>query len=184
MKPYLFIIIIVLAISITFSFVVFADDILNSRDEEKSYEKETVDNQKENSVTETSDSSSNNQPKKVPLSEHERQIVRSALLSSQFVKDIPENNPISIRFYYFENGSRVWQDRFYMAEGKIIEKTSTGMEIIMSSEYIGDLEEKEICSVVKEAKSNGDLGLETEYSKSKLMWKYRSMMEHRDCFGV
>ena len=71
-----------------------------------------------------------------------------------------------------------------MSEGKIIDKTDTGLEIILNSKYIDDMNNKEICSVIKNAKEKGDVGVRTEYSSSKIMWKYRGMLKHRDCFGV
>ena len=50
--------------------------------------------------------------KVVPLTLEEKQKVISTVLSSEFIKDIPENNPIALTFFSFENGERVWRDSF------------------------------------------------------------------------
>ncbi len=143
-------------------------------------------NQKSTSKTKTSSETKQEKtkPSKVPLTNSEKEKIEDALLSSQFIKDIPTKNPISIRFFYFENGSRIWQDRFYMADGELIDKTSTGIEIIIHSKYIEDLGTKELCSVIQDARNKGDLGTETEYSQTKLAWKYKGMLKHKACFGL
>ncbi len=181
MKWYLFMTFIVLILGISLFLIFFSEDIFNKQDVNTSL------NTSEKSSTEISPpktSSSKNKIKTIPLSESEKQKVENALLSSEFIKDVPKNNPISIRFYYFENGSRIWQDRFYMAEGELIDTTDTGMEIVINSKYIKDLGENELCSVIQDAKSKGDLGTRTDYSETQLMWKYKSMLGHRDCFGI
>ncbi len=132
---------------------------------------------------------SNNQGNKtiklsfIALSEEQRKKVEDALLSSDFIKDVPKKNPISIRFFYFDEGYRIWQDRFYLSNGELIEKTETSMELIIHSKYIDDLGTKDLCTIVQIANQNGDLGVETEFSDAELLWKYKGMMKHKDCFG-
>ena len=37
--------------------------------------------------------------------------------------------------------------------------------------------------VIKRANKNGDLEFYSEHNKAKLLWKYKSMLKHSDCFG-
>ena len=49
-----------------------------------------------------------------PLNPGERQKIVELITSSEMIKDIPEENPISLIFFTFENGKRIWQDGFLM----------------------------------------------------------------------
>jgi hypothetical protein len=178
MKWYLFVIFIVLVLGISLSLIFFAEEIFSKDDKEVS-SSSVKQNPLNNTVT-----NSESKIKTIPLTDLERQKVEEALLSSEFIQDVPKKNPISIKFYYFENSSRVWQDKFYMSDGEFVSARETGMGIIIHSKYIEDLGEKELCSVVQDAKSKGDLGIRTDYSETQLMWKYKSMLGHKDCFGI
>lgn len=131
----------------------------------------------------SSTSSSSNQVRFVPLTDEQRQKVESTILSEDFVNSIPEKDPISLRFFYFENGSRVWQDTFYMADGKILNSASPGIKLTLHSKYIDELGKEDLCNVIQTANANRDLGFDSPYSNSKLLWKYKSLLKYRDCFG-
>ncbi len=80
---------------------------------------------------------STSQPVKVvPLTDEQRQKVEQTILSSDFFYDIPEENPISLRFFYFENSQRVWQDTFYMGHGELLQSAQAGIKLTLHSKYI------------------------------------------------
>jgi hypothetical protein len=54
--------------------------------------------------------------------------------------------------------------------------------LTLPGEYL-DREWTGICSTVKEALGEGDLGIETHLSKTRLAWKYKKMLEYKDCIS-
>lgn len=123
------------------------------------------------------------QARVVPLTDEQRQKVENTILASDFFKDIPEKDPVSIRFFYFEGGQRVWQDTFYMAGGELLPSAQATIKLTLHSKYIDELNGDNLCSIIQTANKNRDLGFESPYSDSKLIWKYKSMIKYRDCFG-
>ena len=114
----------------------------------------------------------------VPLSSEEKQIVQNVLASTGFIKDIPEKNPISIRFFSFENGQRVWHDGFLLGG-----ENPPTIQLILHSKYISELNSNNLCEIIQRANKNGDLGFYSESNKASLLIKYAGMMKHRKCFG-
>jgi len=114
-----------------------------------------------------------------PLSVGEKSIIQQALVSNEFVNDVPKDEPISIRFFSFQNGQRIWHDAFLIGENK--EPT---IYIILHSKYIPDLDSQDLCSVIKRANKNGDLGFYSEHNKASLFIKYAGMLKYRGCFGI
>jgi len=113
-----------------------------------------------------------------PLSSVEKEKVENFLLTSEFVKDMPESGAFSLRFYTFENGNRIWQDGFLIGKGK-----EADFGIIIHSKYISEFNENNICEIIKKAKQNGDFGSETYKNRAGLLLKYASMLKYRECFG-
>jgi len=115
----------------------------------------------------------------IPLSLEEKQIIQSVLTSNDFVNDVPEKYPVSIRFFSFSNGQRVWHDGF------ITGNSENKPEIYLSlhSKYISELKNQDICEVIKTANRNGDLGFYSESNKASLLFKYSKMLKHGKCFG-
>lgn len=62
--------------------------------------------------------------------------------------------------------------------------TSGKPEVYLSlhSKYITELNENNLCEVIKKANENRDLGFNSDSNKASLLWKYKSMLAHRDCF--
>tara|TARA_Y100000310_G_scaffold339472_1_gene432204 strand:+ start:425 stop:916 length:492 start_codon:yes stop_codon:yes gene_type:complete len=119
-----------------------------------------------------------------PLSNEERQKVTGTLISSEFIKDVPEKNPIALIFFKFENGQRVWQEGFLIGNNQILSEGEPTMKLILHSKYIAELNGDNLCETIKKAKQNGDLGFQSDYGKVKLFIKYKGMLKHRECFGV
>ena len=119
----------------------------------------------------------------IPLSSEERQKVLQAILSSEFIQDIPEDAPISLRFFNFENNQRIWQDGFLIGQNQLLSKGNPAISLIMHSKYISELNQENLCEIIEKANKNNDLGFYSEYSKPKLFLKYSSMLKHKECFG-
>ncbi|MEK6845047.1 MAG: hypothetical protein AABX44_02205, partial [Nanoarchaeota archaeon] len=106
------------------------------------------------------------QVKIVPLSQEQRQEVENALLSSEFIQNIPNDNPISLRFFYFEEGQRVWQDIFYIGRGELINSGKAGISLTLHSKYIEELDKDDLCNIIQRANQNRDLGFDSDYSQT------------------
>ncbi len=121
--------------------------------------------------------------KVVPLTLEEKQKVISTVLSSEFIKDIPENNPIALTFFSFENGERVWRDSFLIGRNQLLSEGNPAVHLSLPSKYISEFSEDNLCDIIKEANKNGDLGFYSEHSEVSLFIKYAGMLKHRECFG-
>ncbi len=117
------------------------------------------------------------------LSQAQIEKVTDAILSSQFIKDVPEDNPVSLTFYTFQNGERVWQNSFLIGNNQILQSGTPGVSITMDSKYIFELNSTNLCDIIKEANKNGDLGFASNYSTSTLFLKYITLLKDQSCFG-
>jgi len=120
----------------------------------------------------------------VPLSQAQVEKVASTLLESDFIKDVPKKNPISLQFYDFSQGQRIWQSGFLMADSQLLSEGKPTVQLILHSKYISEINAENLCEVIKKAKKNGDLGFYSESNKASLLIKYAGMLEHRNCFGI
>lgn len=122
--------------------------------------------------------------KTVPLTALERDKVTQTLLASEFIKDVPKNNPIALKFFKFENGQRVWQDEIIVGKDQLLTSGKPSIYLALHSKYISQMNNNNLCDVIKKAKANGDVGFYSDYNKLSLFVKYTSMLEHRGCFGI
>ena len=119
----------------------------------------------------------------VPLSSVQKEKVISTLIESDFIKDIPEDYPIALRFYDFHDGKRVWQDGFLIGNNKLLKEGTPAIYLSLHSKYIDKIHELGICETIKLANENKDLGFNSEYGKTSLLIKYSSLIKHKECFG-
>ena len=120
----------------------------------------------------------------IPLSPQERQVVTNAVLSSEFVSDLPEKYPIAIFFFDFEGEERRWRDGFLVGPSGLLSQGEPEAYITIHSKYIPELASENLCEVMKRAYQAGDIGLESQASKVSLLIKYAGMLKHRDCLGI
>jgi hypothetical protein len=132
----------------------------------------------------TSETSITKQARVEPLSAEQRALVLEIIETSDFAKEIPADDPISLRFFYFENGERIWQDYFLIAEGKTISDGKATIDLTLHSKYLEEINTLGLCDTIKKANENRDLGFETEYGTASLLWKYSSLMKYKDCLGM
>ena len=120
----------------------------------------------------------------VPLSYSENGKVEGILESSQFIRDMPNKGIISLRFFKFENGERVWQSGFLMGKNAILNSGNPDIYLSLHSKYIPELNKDNLCEVIGKAKNNGDLGYYSDKNKASLMLKYAGMLKYAKCVGL
>ena len=119
----------------------------------------------------------------VPLSQTEIDKVAQTITSSEFIKDVPEKNPVALIFYGFENGERVQQDAFLIGNNQLLNEGTPSVYLTLHSKYISELNGDNLCDVIKEANKNGDLGFQSNHNTASLLLRYVGMLKHRACFG-
>lgn len=93
---------------------------------------------------------------------------------NQFIKALPDNAVISLKFgedYYIIKKSSVQEEKI----------NDYDFEISIPDKYLSMI--GNLCSAIETAKANGDMGWDSKLSKTQLMWKYKSMLKYRNCFG-
>jgi len=134
-------------------------------------------------TVETGKGSQQTQVTITPLSSSEHMQVQKVLESSEFIKDMPKSGIISLRFFNFADGERIWQDEFLIGKNGILGSGEPDFYIILHSKYISELNENNLCEVIQKAKTNGDLGTYSQKSTASLLFKYAGMLKYRKCFG-
>jgi hypothetical protein len=107
---------------------------------------------------------------------------------TEMVADLPKDSKILLKFYNFDLGERQWERFFMIQKGEVRETLNPGenadMVLLLHSKYLGELTNQNFCSITKQAKENGDMGIETTLSSTALAWKFKSVYEYKDCFGL
>jgi hypothetical protein len=121
---------------------------------------------------------------KTSLTEEERNKVRGAILSSEFIGDLPNDGIVSLQFFNFENGQRVWLDKFLIGKNQILISGTPDILITLHYKYIAELTNNNLCEIIPKANANGDLGTYSDLSDTKLFLKYSGVIKYRSCFGI
>lgn len=109
----------------------------------------------------------------------------TVIAKNSVVKAIPSESTISLRFYNFDSGERVFEKSYLITTGKIIEGTGdSDIALLLHSKYLKELTNKNFCSIIQKANKNGDLGFETNLSSVALAWKMKSMYQYKECLGM
>ncbi|MDO8623683.1 MAG: hypothetical protein Q7R52_05550 [archaeon] len=108
------------------------------------------------------------------------------LSGNSMIKALPDNSNVVLQFYNFNSGSRAIEKSYILKNTGVAEGTvaNADLTISISSRYMNGLNTWNFCSMVKTAKKNGDLGTESSLSTPSLLWKFKSMMKYKDCFGM
>jgi hypothetical protein len=109
--------------------------------------------------------------------------VKNAILSSAFIKDLPNTGIIALHFFNYQYGQRVELDTFLIGKDQILSSGTPDMTILLHTKYIAELTPTNLCEIIPKANTNGDLGVDTTLGEAKLLIKYSGMMKYRDCFG-
>jgi hypothetical protein len=187
-----------LALSILLLFLIIENNIISFPDWEYSGENtgkiSQIYSSEEDSNTKTSSNSSKNNSnlpptikyiiQKTSLNEEEINKVKTAILSSEFIGALPENGVISLQFFNFENGQRVWLNKFLIGKNKILTSGTPEIFITLHYKYIAELTPTNLCETIQIANANGDLGAWSDLSDTKLALKYAGVIKYRSCFGI
>lgn len=106
------------------------------------------------------------------------------LEQQKVVSELPSNAKISLRLYNFDSGERQWEKSYIITKGKVVEGTTdeADLDIILSSRYIFEIA-KDLCAGVKKAKESENVGFYVKISSASFLWKYKSMLKYKSCFG-
>lgn len=96
------------------------------------------------------------------------------LASNSFVKDLPNDAVISLK---------VDEDYYAIRKSGVIKEEADlpDFKITIPGKYIPML--WDLCAAMDSARNSGELGFESGLSKISLLWKYKSMLKYRECFG-
>lgn len=111
--------------------------------------------------------------------------LKTVMQNQAIVKDVPEKGKISLKFFHFTQGCRIWDKSYLLTDSQIIESSEKGdIQVWISSSYADKINENNFCDVIKEARDNGDLGQWSDAGKATLLWRYKSMLGYADCLGI
>jgi len=122
-------------------------------------------------------------PQRPVITSAQKTLISQTILASAFVKDLPSDGVIALRFYDFFLGERIWHDDILIGKTGILSSGTPDLVLIMHARYISQLNGGNLCEVIQAANAAGEMWTESQYSNTKLMLKYASMLKYRDCFG-
>lgn len=106
------------------------------------------------------------------------------LSRNSMIQALPESSVILLKFYNFNSGERQWEKSYILTKGSVREGTANAdLIILLHSKYLAELSENNLCNIIQKAKANGDFGTEMQLSTASFMWRYKSMMGYKSCFG-
>lgn len=116
------------------------------------------------------------------------------LEKQNIIKDLPKDAVILVRLYNLNSGSRQLEEEYLIKKSEVrkINSKSADLEeignsdnpdiiIYLNSKYVPEL--KDLCSAIKNAKTNNDLSFESKISNIRFLWKYGGMFKYRRCLG-
>lgn len=111
--------------------------------------------------------------------------LENVMSEQPIVKDIPKTGRISLKFFHFTEGCRIWDKSYILSDGKINPGGGEAdIHLTLSSDYTDEITEGNFCEIIKLARNNGDLGQYTEASKATLLWRYKSIIKYAECLGI
>ncbi|MEM4230466.1 MAG: hypothetical protein QXF25_01145 [Candidatus Pacearchaeota archaeon] len=112
--------------------------------------------------------------------------IEKMMQNNEMIKNLPQNAILLLRFYRYNSiGEIIWEKSYIIKKGKVEEGIIENPDIVfwIPSNYLNYLTTNNLCEVINLAKSNQELSIRTQMSKTSLLWKYRSMFKYRSCFG-
>lgn len=107
----------------------------------------------------------------------QKQDLSEFIQNQEFVNDLPSDAIIELRL--FDNNKLEGIYAIGKARASVGYAENPDIIIITKSKYLEN--NKDFCSIIKNANSNGDVQFELKKSKTALLWKYKSMMKYKDC---
>jgi len=122
-------------------------------------------------------------PTYVELTDEQKAVITRVIEDSPMVDAIPAKYPISFQIFYFEEGYRVWQNKYILADGGIVSGGDPEVHLTLHARYLPEFENRAFCDVLTQANKNRDLGFESELGEMTLMWRYKGLMGYKSCLG-
>jgi hypothetical protein len=119
----------------------------------------------------------------VPLSQEEVQKAATTILSTEFIQDVPNEDPIALIFYSYEGDEMVQRDGFLIGENELLTSGTPSLYIYAPARYIPEFDGTNLCEIIQLASRNGELIINSEYGNARLLLKYSGLLKYRDCFG-
>jgi len=112
--------------------------------------------------------------------------IPEVLSNQQIIKDLPKDTTLLLKFYNFTDGERQWEHSFILKKGKVVdgETNSYDLFLYIHSKYLQTFRSQGLCGTIQNANNRGDLGVETTLSNTALTWKFKNMLNYRDCLGI
>jgi hypothetical protein len=105
------------------------------------------------------------------------------LTQTPMVQDVPKGETILLRFYNFNTGVREFEKSYLLTKSNAKEGYLDNPEItiVVHSKYVPEINSNNLCETITKAGNNNDVGIYTDLSATKLILKFKSMMEYKDC---
>ncbi len=113
--------------------------------------------------------------------------LRTVMQNQPLVLDVPSKGRISLRFFHFTEGCRIYDKSYIISDGQIAEGGgSADIYVTLASSYVDRIDETNFCDIVKEARANDGLGQWTDedVGEATLLWRYKGMLKYRECLGI
>jgi len=111
--------------------------------------------------------------------------LENVMKDQQIVKDVPEAGKISLRFYHFAEGCRIWDKSYILSDGKITEGGGeSDIQLWIASSYVDRITPDNFCDIIKKARADGDLRQDATVGEVTLLWRYRGMLKYKECLGI
>jgi len=118
------------------------------------------------------------------LTEEQMTLLKQTISLCEFVKDMPNDGIIALKFYDFNiGGERVWAERILIGKNGILEGGEPDLTLMTHARYVSQLNGTNLCEVLTEANANGEMWTESDKSEASLIWKYSGMIKYRSCLG-
>jgi len=109
------------------------------------------------------------------------------LSKTEMIKALPDDAVLVLQFIKnndIEKSYIVTKSKIEEINKEEISKLAPDLIITIPSSYLDNLTTANFCSIIQEAKNNGDLGIDLKASKTSLAWKYKSMFKYKSCLGL
>jgi hypothetical protein len=142
------------------------------------------------SSTSTSSGYNSGSPRQEPVygiaTEEDYTNLEEVLNKNPLINELPDDSKIVLSFYNFYTGDREWEASYLLNKKSVVKGSLDDYDIklVMHSKYITVLNENNLCDIIQRAQRNGDFGSETQASKLSLAWKYKSILDYKDCLGM
>ena len=108
------------------------------------------------------------------------------LEGNSIIKDMPKKGTALLYFYNNDGERKIVET--YTIKGRDVTRGNTNLDNVDVEIYIDESYLSEVgrgfCSAIQKAKNDGGLSFNIKISELDLLWKYRGMVKHKDCFGI